>query len=751
MREIQVSERHFRFLEDFLTESSRKYFKISLDANTLQLRTENDNLAYLLEAFQRGEATILPYLGNEDELFLIDTQSRRFERISVLLERFLVPSYAEYLQASQYFDKDSEIIFHCLGAELFPAGFSRFRIFRKDLTTIMERLRRMLEMQSHDAPILSNPARNYRELYQQFQTALAAEAWKLAERSLSELQQESLISAENLEFLHIQLLAQQSRWKEIYSLPKYSDLTRLKVMPRLVRAALLTAFHVKHLLPLENEGKFDTAYEYYRLERGNLGHLLTGRYGLKQDAVLRIFAYEAIQAGDRAVFEMIEAEAENPDTQQILRTLAKRLPPPTMQASTPLEAAKIAMALRQFDKAFDFAESVETGVEKTYLLLELVFQSQDKAIAEAAEDAYTSLNQADTTELLRQAHVENSYLPLLAQILNPPSQPESPILSNILLWSEYFQSNSLDRPYARECLDRLMETQDDPRFTVADLRKLSAILSQFLEKEQAKDSLLSDALLYLSNHLMTDEAFPRSQEPYPRLYEQIFKAASQRSYNDVHSHILLRLADAVLQNSPDNLDLVALELMDWFAKPLPALEETLLAAFELLAEYGIRGADLSDLYQVWLEALNESPKIRPRTFLESWMRLANWVHAPQYLRDMLTTALETIPVSVTDPIASLPAEYKLVIYSLRQDSADMARQRLLERNAKLDIEICTDKVATERARALATKADLAVVVTHSLKHALYNAIWPMVEEKAVRPVSSGTTSILRSIEERLLL
>jgi hypothetical protein len=750
MKAIQLTENHFRFLEDFFTEGSRRYFHIDFDPSTMSLWIQDDNLAYLLDAFKDGKTAILPYLGADgDELLLADTHNRRFERISSLLERFLLPSYGEYLQAAQSFEADSELLYQRLGVELFPAGYSRFRILRKNVPVVLERMRRMLDMQQRDAPRLSNPVRNYRELYSQFQTALAAESWDMAARTLTELQQESLISAENLNFLRIQLLAQQNRWKEIFALPNYADLSRLQVLPRLVRGALLTAFHVQTLLQHETAGELDLAYGLYRLERGKLGQLLTGHYGLNHDSVLRIFAYEAAQAGDREQFTTLEAEAENTETRQILANLAKHLPPPVVQVSNPLEAAKVAIALRQFDKSFEVAQSLENGVEKTYLLLELLFQSQDVAIAAAAEDAYTSLNATDTDELLLQAHVKTTYLPLLESILQPSNQPDLPTLSNLLAWFEYVQTQTADKHYARACLDRLIENQAEARWTTTELRELSEILSHYLDKEQTKDSLLGDAFLYLNNQLLTDDAFPRSQAPYPLLYAQIFKFASQRTYNELHSSIVLKLAEVVLEHNPDELDLVALELMDWFAKPLPALEAQILETFELLADYGMRGTDLSDLYQTWLDKLSEAPKARPMTYLETWRRLADWVHAPQYLRDRLEQAVQAIPPDVIDPIANLPEGYRVVIYSLRQDSADMAKQRLLERNRAIEVEICSDKVGTERAYALAAKADLAVVVTHSLKHALYYAIWSLVEEKAVRPASSGTTSILRAIEERL--
>ncbi|MFV9504019.1 MAG: hypothetical protein AB4911_05570 [Oscillochloridaceae bacterium umkhey_bin13] len=60
---------------------------------------------------------------------------------------------------------------------------------------------------------------------------------------------------------------------------------------------------------------------------------------------------------------------------------------------------------------------------------------------------------------------------------------------------------------------------------------------------------------------------------------------------------------------------------------------------------------------------------------------------------------------------------------------------------------CADKVLTEQARNLAQTADMAVIFTGCVKHALTYGIGPYVRDP-VYPASVGSTSILRAIEAR---
>lgn len=102
-----------------------------------------------------------------------------------------------------------------------------------------------------------------------------------------------------------------------------------------------------------------------------------------------------------------------------------------------------------------------------------------------------------------------------------------------------------------------------------------------------------------------------------------------------------------------------------------------------------------------------------------------------------------------DPIEHLPADFVIGIFSLRESSAQRVKAVLEARNQALDIRICTETVLNDQAKSLAQKADLVVVVWTCVSHALTYGIEPFLKHKPVFPQSSGSTSMIHAIEERV--
>jgi MarR-like DNA-binding transcriptional regulator SgrR of sgrS sRNA len=110
---------------------------------------------------------------------------------------------------------------------------------------------------------------------------------------------------------------------------------------------------------------------------------------------------------------------------------------------------------------------------------------------------------------------------------------------------------------------------------------------------------------------------------------------------------------------------------------------------------------------------------------------------------------DSVDQDTENPIGKLPDGYRIGIFSLRESSAQRVKQLLEARNSSLNVRICTEKDLNEQAKAIAQNADLVVVVWTCLSHALSYGIEPYLQEKPVFPQSSGSTSIMRAIEERV--
>lgn len=236
------------------------------------------------------------------------------------------------------------------------------------------------------------------------------------------------------------------------------------------------------------------------------------------------------------------------------------------------------------------------------------------------------------------------------------------------------------------------------------------------------------------------------------MYETFYVALLENQAKDelYVDFILLRLAEALLRQSPSRSHAILQNLKEWGGDPpIPKLEAWALEVFELLIDYGIPPGYLIDWYRSWVPLLLSVRTQYDRTNLEGWHIIGNVIQPGHDLIEQLDRALdETREQETSGPIEELPVNYRIAIYSLEVAAAERARKLLRTRNPELDIRICADEVSNKAAKINAQNADLVVLVTTAMKHALYYGIGPSLKaERVVYPESSGSTSILRAIEE----
>jgi len=189
-------------------------------------------------------------------------------------------------------------------------------------------------------------------------------------------------------------------------------------------------------------------------------------------------------------------------------------------------------------------------------------------------------------------------------------------------------------------------------------------------------------------------------------------------------------------------------MRDWLAEPIPALGGVMLEALDLLAAYGAQGPGLGPWFRAWVEAMLAAPRAPSRTALEGWLTFGEWVQPGADLLGELRQHLDAVSAVEEDPVALLPKDYIIGVFTLRPESAARVGELLRRRNPGVRVRLCEDTVLTEQARALAQSANMCVVVTTCITHALTYGIGPYLDDP-VYPQASGSTSILRAIEERL--
>jgi hypothetical protein len=762
-----TEQKRYQFASCLLELSGSLDGKFIRNAVRHELNVENEFLVRLLERIKDGrKAVVVPYL-KEARLLITAPDHKQLEQVCQRIRHFLVPTYATFEQETRPRKFDGKNAFQCLGAELYPAGYyvvkSRKEFERQVLYSLglwMDLEERYPQQESRDE------IPTYGCLYERFRMALATAQWSDAEQAQCTMLRGNLTSAENLLFLEIEQLALQRRWNEIWEHRDRSHLVQARV-PRSVRGALLTAFHQNMLLPKEREGQWQNALETFREHILLLGTLLTGRLGLTEGPVVQVFAYQAALEQDRVTLLELMNVNTRPEVQLCIQNLLSLLAPevhavPTDQAiarRTSLSLAREALDYGNFDAARCYSEEVEERDDRTVLLMQIAYHMVDTSLAEEALSSYSKLSDSEQQRLQQRFpfinHIQGALQKLTVETAEMQktdgAEQQLTLIQDWLAWFGHIGHPSSSISEMSKAILRLAETCDERFWTARHIEQFTERLLAIIDNPQLiKKNVVRDALLKVAQFFLSDQEFPRIdvslyRDLYDALYMAFLETQKELQYTGL---LLLRLAEARLRYTPDNSAPIFRDLEKWCGSPIPRLEPWALDTCEMLLDYGLEPAMLATWYQLWI---SELVRVQPRhqiTNLNSWLDLGRCIPSDNSLLEVLRGQLSERQKVADDPIKLLPEGYKIGIYSLLEPSAQRTREQLLARNPSLKIQICTDKVLTEIAKSMAEHSDMVVMVITAMKHAVTYGIVPLIDPtKVVRPQSSGSTSLVRAVEE----
>ena len=765
MMHIQYHEQqHYDFASEFLNAAQTVGLRVQTDAQHLIITVSDTIIGRLLQRISENSSVILPDF-NRHRWLISGKTYRQIEQARIRLQHFLVPTYAQFAdnQSPQLhiFDAKKKHLIQQLGSVLYPDGYYVLESEQTFFPQILKRLDLWMQLEAERPQAQYKPHYTYSSLYERFRIALAAKQWQIAEEIRHQIQALNLTSADNLLFLEIEQWAQQERWLE---LGKRSDFSLLACMyiPRAVRAALLTAFHVTYLLPYEQQGQWQQALESFREELPRLGYLLTSRLGLTQEPVVQVYAYQAVLERNwitlKALAEVNKGLATQTCITQLLLLLGPEEHSTTTILHTPAYLAHEALNVWDYDAALHYTQQVEEQTERAALLLLIAFHLYDARIAEDALLAFWECSPEEQEHLQERHPFIRKAIDQLQKLISIDQHISSTAhivqqssIQDWLEWLAYAQQVPDDSTLVTS-LERIDIVTDERFWSIERIRQLSdALLIILNDSELMRRPVIKEAWKRLVNFFLAETTFPCPETDYDLLYETLYNGLLESKAKDdpeILGFLLLRLAEALLKHEPRRCSTICKNLEQWCESPLPVLESWVLEAFELLVEYGLIPSLLITWYRTWVSYLIVLPGNRDRVNLELWLAFGQWIHPG----DDLIKSIETILAQVVEredinPLSLLPVGYSIGIFCLRSSSAERAKSLLLECNAQVNVRICSDEVLTRSAQSLAEHVDLAVIVTTCLTHALTYGISPYLKHAIAYPQSSGSTSILRAIEE----
>lgn len=718
-------------------------------------------LAAILGRIEGGKPTILPrHQSSYDEWLVVGTTNRDLITTLTSVSRFVVPSYAELESGCPQRSFNPSEKLTSLAADIYPAGYYILRSPPKYFTKVLERVGLWDDLDKRRPSKSAYILPGYRDVYAAFSAALSASLWDEASSYLELLEQRALTTSDNISFLKVQLLAQQRRWADLWARDDFADIARLRA-PRAVRDALLASFHQSVLLPLEQQGQRKQALDEFRRHHKRFSRLFRESIDTTYGPALMVYAYRAADKGNREMLVQISKQLDDHNAQDVLEDLLGLLPPaekksiadrdvdigPSPSASTPKQMVKSAIQSEEYTAAWDAALKLHTLEEQAQAMLEIAYLSDDPSQIDSALLALWALPESQQHNILqsRRLSLIATTLTSLASTVPTPSKTELQIEG----WIEWL-TIAVSDPDNKQLIKSLdtISALDSRYWTITRVSDLAMHLTEIAMGAMVSRGYIRDAVRHLRDYFLQEPEFPREQGVFDDVYEALYLATlEQRDINEPTSRALLRLAEARLYRKPSIRDTVAQHLTDWFKDPIPALEGVAQEAFDLLSAYGVQGPILALWYRNWMETLLAAPRLRDQISLQVWLYLGEWVQPGDDLLVRIRERLATLEELDDDPIAALPRQFSIAIFTLRHESAMRVEQELHRRNDGIVVHICEDTVLTDRAKNLAQMSDMSVIVTTCITHALTYGIGPYLQDP-VYPQSSGTTSILRSIVER---
>jgi hypothetical protein len=764
MMRIRYSDQlQLAWAKEFLRLCEPLQIPTRVDPHLLEVEIGHNTLGRLLQrACDLQQVTIVPsfitHRKPEHRWLVVGPDQQKLEQALNRIRNFLVPTYAVFVDDPvplfHSFETETSSPLLKLTARLYPeGGYCVLRSRPEDRENVLRRLDIWMQLETESPPPqLEERLPTYAMLYERFQIALATAQWDEAKQLRLQIQAHGLTAAENLLFLEIEQLARQQRWKDIWRHKDCQQLTKTRI-PRPVRAALLTAFHQTYLLEAEQQGQWERALAIFSDHQPELGLLLTGRLGLTQGPVVQVFAYQAVVEKKRGdLLELIGVTTDSAALECIKQLLSLLGPESVVietKPSSPFDLAQAAINLGDFDGAWKHALKVEDEGKQVFLLLMVAFYTYDQLHASEALLLYWNLSQDIQDTLHTRYPVLTTVVSQLESWVDQDLPQPAIEIRNWLDWFAHLAQEPQD-PLLLSTLEQVAANSDERFWTIEHIGQVSDQL-MLLDSAISRLPVMRDALRKLIAYFLNDEQFPRVESIYQDLYENLYntllaKTAQEEMSNDF---ILLRLASALLAYAPNKREHVQRDLAEWCVKPIVKLENWALETFELLIDYGLEPGLLTQWYRAWIEELFYKQTHHQLTNLEGWLELGRIIQPGEDLIHVLENAISTTQEKEgQDPIQALPKEYSVAIYSLQETAAQRARRLLLKRNEYLDIRICTDTVFSEAAKALAKHADVFVLVTTAMKHAMSYGLNPLLDPKQiVYPPSSGSTSIVRSVEE----
>ncbi|WP_224240923.1 protein DpdD [Hyalangium gracile] len=696
------------------------------------------------------QRTVLPYWrkGQKIDWYGMAFTDAELRILGEELTAFIGPSYSDFRGLPAVLDESHPIeraVRELTGGRAFHFR-GRNSSGDKDIFNGLTLLRTSWEYRKGRARALPRATSAVlRDLYLAIQAGHRASA----EEHLRFLQENFRLDALNLLFLRVQILSALASPEELLRLPDLGSLLQVR-RPLPVTWALMTAVYQQELAPLEAAGDAVRAVARFREEVLPVyGNLYEKRAGALRPEIVKSFMLLAVAQERPALRDELLSLPLPPSEKTFLLQIAALLPAAApAPAANPLEGARQAALLADFDRAFSLSRQASPSLERTRLLFECAYELGTLEAEHEADRAFHALAPGEQETLLRSRSNRDFYAAIAGRATARVQGSAIPTD-----WIEWLRRLREDARW-----ERAQETARQGAFEWS----IEALLSPqprteelaLLIQEVGMGDAFQDALPHLLAFFQRDEAFPRAE--FRGVYLRLVEALVYGTQGGVDAvRIFNELAEALLRiglRSELYSELVGQAEELWKSWCSPVLLDGMIDFLDLLMVYPCSGETVR---QRMLGTLtSQLGKIRERVDASQWhllRKLSIELSMSGLLGSQEGGASASEALKGLQEDAKALANKKVVIYTLTEAAGRRVRDVLEETFPKVQVQLSHDKVGNDRLKQLARDSDLFVMVTASAKHAatLFIESHRPKDRPLLRPSGKGSASALRVIFDYL--
>ena len=685
---------------------------------------------------------ILPFVtATEVTWFAIASDAGRARELQELMLAWVGPSWSTFT-GGQFRLEDGEWVGWAIGPSLSPFVFRVSIPDLADVPTVCDRLAAMLrELQRRP----SSAGRILRTTFQvrtAFDRALVVGDVAAAEAAFDALRRSGSLTAENVRFVEIRLLAGLRRWDRLFELPSFRSVCDLR-LPRETFADVLEAVYEHYLSEHERAADAVSAIAVVRPPAfRTFAGLFRTRRDVQRPAVLKAFLLWELagEAPNDAICSDLLRELRPPAIGVRFRAaLEGRIP--LIIGGRLLEAAEAAFDEDRIDDAFE----AFLGLEPTSRIAGLVLRCAREIDTKNASQRAISYLEHCSQELRDSVVAKHSGL--IGKVADRASRAD---VREVASWQGWLRAASagVERQQAVEAvregcrswdLEELVRTRDAARELADAVTNWSISETAFIEEIFAP----------MYEAFVTREPIERAA--FLDIYIALLTAVSAgRATTKTELALAKDVAAMCLACNPERARYATvigeLKALLLGSRSYNALDWAIDICDELSAstcpDRGIRHQFVSIVFET-AESFRQrltGVQIQTLQFLGSELGIT------------LSENLEAVVVeTTTTKPAAIASSAKIAIYSLQPGASARARGLLQLLLPNAAIEMNEDTVCTERLKNLARTSD---VVGFSWKTSTHQAFYCVKDHlgpqtKLCMPAGAGSSSLVRAIFEQV--